>query len=102
MTKTTVIEMHEMIDARLFGSRWLADKSECKALSDNLTRLGLQEVSPGKTDTWRTTALGDELQVDLAMVFIGLYHEHEAPSILASYGLIEERDVDRIWCGACS
>ena len=99
MDKRTVIQdLHAMIVTRLFGGRpWLADREACDALRKNLDKLGLQERVPGESLTTRSTALGNELQLDLVMVFIGLWVEWEMPAILEEYGLIDEIDESRLY-----
>jgi hypothetical protein len=94
MDKNTVIQnLHAMMDTRLFsGCPWLADREACDALRRKLVEMGLEEWVPGDEDSLRNTALGQELQLDLVMVFIGLWHEWEIPGILAEYGLIDETD----------
>lgn len=85
-----------MIDMRLFGNRpWLADREACDSISTRLDDLGLQQQV--SDDTSRTTALGKELELDLVMVFVGLWDEWQVPSILEQYGLIDEIDESRIY-----
>ena len=94
MYKCTVIKnLHTMIDARLFGVRpWLPDREDCDAIRKKLDDMGLQERVPGDMLTTRSTALGRQLQLDLVMVFLGLWDEWEVPSILERYGLIDKVD----------
>ena len=93
-----VQDLHEMMFARLFGGgAWLADREACDALSRKLDELGLQERVPGDISSTRFTALGKELQLDLVMVFIGLWDELEMPTILEDHGLIDGLDVSRIY-----
>jgi len=87
-----------MIVTRLFGGRpWLADREACDALRKKLDELGLQESVPGDDCMRRNTALGNELQLDLIMVFIGLWVEWEMPMILEDHGLIDEFDTSRLF-----
>ncbi len=99
MEKRAVIQgLHAMIVTRLFGGRpWLADREACDALRKKLDELGLQESVPGDDRTRRNTALGNELQLDLVMVFIGLWVEWEMPMILEDHGLIDEIDTSRLF-----
>lgn len=97
MIKTAIPELHSMIDARLLGNRqWLADRETCGTLNQKLVELGLQERVLGAVDTIQRTALGEEMHLDLVMVFIGLLNEWEILEVLARYGLIEPGDVARI------
>lgn len=96
--RAAIQDLHEMMVTRLFGGRpWLADREACDALSRKLGELGLQERVPGDILSTRSTALGKELQLDLVMVFIGLWDELEMPMILEDYGLIDAFDVSRIY-----
>ena len=92
MDKRAIIaNLHAMIVTRLFGGRpWLADREACDAISRKLEDLGLQERVPGDTLATISTGLGNELEVDLVMVFVGLWDEWEIPSILERHGLIDE------------
>lgn len=81
MDKRGVIqEIHAMIDVRLFESPvWLVDRETSAALDRKLIQLGLNErVSQHAT---RATRLGRELDVDLVMVFVGLWDEFEVPCL---------------------
>lgn len=99
MNKRAVVQdLHAMICTRLFGGRpWLADRDACLALSKKLDDLGLQESAPGDMSATQSTALGNELELHLVMVFIGLWDEWEMPDVLEQYGLIDEFDVLRIY-----
>ena len=99
MDKRAVIQsLHEIMVTRLFGGHpWLADREACGALGKKLDNLGLQERVPGDILTTRSTSLGIELELDLVMVFVGLWDEWEMPIILERYGLIDETDESRIY-----
>jgi len=87
-----------MMHFRLFGRcYWLADREACDALSRKLDDLGLQERVSGDEDTSRKRPLGNELPLDLIMVFLGLWDEWEMPNILERHGLIDEIDESRIY-----
>lgn len=92
MNKRTVIqELDSMIVFRLFGDRpYLADEEAGYALSKKLDEMGLQACVPGEAGTTTNTALGRELQLDLVMVFVGMWCEFEVPRILEEHGLIDE------------
>lgn len=52
--------------ARLFGRQsWLADRETCSALHRKLIQMGLVEVVCVEPQTWRSSPLGKELDVDL-------------------------------------
>lgn len=92
MDKSCVISaLHEMLDARLFGDEpWLAPPDVVAAVSKKLDDLGLQEWVNEK-DT-RATALGDEIKLDLVIVFLGIFNEFEVPIILEKHGLLDEAE----------
>ncbi len=98
MDKRAVIQdLHATIVTRLFGGRpWLADREACAALDKKLDEMGLQEHVPGDIFTTRSTTLGQELQLDLVMVFIGLWDVWEIPTILEQHSLIDAFEVSRI------
>ena len=99
MEKREVIQaLHAMMISRLFGGRpWLADREACDALCKKLDDLGLQERVRGDEHTFRNTPLGNELQINLILVFLGLWVEWEVPGILEDYGLIDEIDTYRLF-----
>jgi|SRR5689334_4729200 hypothetical protein len=96
MTKAEIVaELEAMAWHRLFNSRhWLADRETCWAANQKLIKMGLVEYLP--SDSWRNTALGKELDVDLFAVFIGLFDAWEVPYILERHRLIDERESDGI------
>jgi hypothetical protein len=99
MNKANIIaELENMVVARLFSREpWLADRETCSALHRKLIQMGLVESVCIETNTWRSSALGKELDVDLFEVFIGFLDEWEVPMILEHYRLIDESEVDAIY-----
>lgn len=99
MEKGCVIaEMHSMVVTRLFGSSvWLADREVVQAVTKKLDDLGLQETVSDKIK--RPTHLGKELNLDLIMVFVGVFDELDVPMILEEYGLLDEIEMDEIYEG---
>jgi hypothetical protein len=92
MNKAKIIaELENMVAARLFSSQpWITDDQETiSACHRKLVQMCLVEQ-----DTWRTTPLGKELDVDLFRVFMGLWYEYDVPIILEEYGLFDESDFD--------
>jgi hypothetical protein len=61
-----------------------------EAYTDGLSRTDL------RSQTWRNTPLGKELDVDLFQVFMGHWDEWEVPTILERYRLIDESEADGI------
>ena len=91
-------QIHAIIDARLFSGRpWPADREACAALGRTFVQMGLDEQVPGDTKTSRMTALGREHQLDLIMVFTGLWEVCEMPSILEEHGLIDQSEFEFIF-----
>ena len=96
--RAVIQDVHAMMVTRLFSGRpWLADREACDALGRKLFDLDLQERVPGDRSGTRSTSLGNELELDLVMVFIGLWDEWEMPFILERFGLIDETDKLRIY-----
>ena len=60
-------------------------------------KTGLAELVPGEPDRWQATALGKKMDVDLLVVFLGIFDEFNAAEILADRGFIDNREVDRLW-----
>lgn len=87
-----------MMHLRLFGdSEWLSTREASDAIGRKLFDLGLQEHVAGSADTTRATALGNELHLDLVLVFLGVWDEWEMPGILLQYGLIDELEEEQIY-----
>jgi hypothetical protein len=99
MNKAKIIaELENMVVARLFDRRpWLADRETCSAVNRKLIQMGLVEVVCVEPETWRSSPLGKELDVDLFEVFMGVWDAWEVPSILEDYRLIDGSEVDAIY-----
>jgi hypothetical protein len=92
-----ITELENMIAARLFSRQlWLADREITSAYHHKLIQMGLVEQVCAKPETWRNTSLGEELDIDLLQVFMGLWCEWEVPLILEEYGLLTESEFDAI------
>jgi hypothetical protein len=98
MNKAQIIaELENMVVARLFSRQpWLADCETNSAYHRKLIEMGLVEQVHDEPPTWRSTPLGNELDVDLFQVFMGLWYEWEVPLILEEYGLINESEFNAI------
>jgi hypothetical protein len=91
-----VVELETMVTHRLFGCyRWLADQETSSAVHQKLIKMGLLEHI--SSDTWQNTPLGAELDLDLLLVFMGLFEIREVPLILEHYRLIDERELDSLY-----
>jgi hypothetical protein len=98
MSKAEIIaELENMVAARLFSAQpWLADRETNSAYDRKLIEMGLIEQVRDEPPTWRNTSLGNELDVDLFQVFMGLWCEWEVPLILEEHGLLTESEFDAI------
>jgi hypothetical protein len=99
MDKVDVVrDVHAMVAFRLFGSgQWRAHIETVDCILQKLHQLGLDEKVPGASETWQPTALGNELNLHLIMVFLGLWEEWEMLLILEKNGLIDEVEQERIF-----
>ena len=98
MNKAKIIsELENMVVARLFSRQpWLADRETYSAVKRKLIQMGLVEVVCVKPQTWRSTPLGRELDVELFKVFMGIIYEWDVLTILEDYRLIDESEADDI------
>ena len=98
MNKAEIIaELENMVVARLFSAQpWLADRETCSAYDRKLIQMGLIEQVRDEPPTWRNTPLGNELDVDLLQVFMGIICEWDVPIILEEHGLLNESVFDSI------
>ena len=103
MNKNEVFsELLSLVVARLYGGHpWPADRETVEALNRKLLQLGLIKQVPGEIDAVRDTALGEEQNLDLIMVFLGIWDECEVPGILEKYGLINEVEFELIFDFMC-
>lgn len=92
-----IAELENMVDTRLFSRQpWLADRETVAAANQKLVQMGLVEQVCVEPETWRSSALGKEIDVELFEVFMGLFSEWEVPSILEHYRLLDESEADAI------
>jgi hypothetical protein len=103
MNKAEIIaELENMVVARLFGGRpWLADRETISAVDRKLVQMGLMEHVRDEPQTWQVTPLGKELDVDLFLVFMGIFDECEVPGILEDHHLLDESEADVIYERMC-
>jgi hypothetical protein len=89
-----VSKLDALITARLFGpSEWLAHRAAASAIDEMLFNLKLQEPVTGQEGVTQSTTLGKELDLDLLMVFLGIYEPWDAVMILQKYELLDETEV---------
>ena len=98
MNKAEIIaELENIVVARLFSRQpWLADPETISAYRQRLIQMGLVEQVRAEPPTWRITALGKEVDVELFQVFMGLWDEWEVPTILKEHGFLDESEFDAI------
>ena len=79
----------EFVQARLFDNTvpWPVVGSELEDFHRTFETLGLVETTP--TSDWRKTPLGDAMNLDLLMVFLGIWDRFDVPWILQKNGLID-------------
>ncbi len=58
--------------------------------------MGLVETVPGKRGGRRKTPLGDAINLDLLMVFLGVWDKWEVPLVLKDNGLIDAAESERL------
>jgi hypothetical protein len=93
MNKAKIIsELENMVAARLFGRQpWT-----CDAVLRKLMQMGLVERVCAEPETWQSTPLGKELDVDLFQVFMGVICEWDVPMTLKEHGLLTKSEFDSI------
>jgi hypothetical protein len=98
MNKAKIIaELENMVAARLFsGQPRIADEETISAYHQKLIEMGLLEQDRAEPQTWRITPLGNELDVDLFYVFLGILCEWDVPITLEEHGLINESEFNAI------
>src|SRR5262249_49319413 len=93
-----IAELENMAAARLFsGQPWLADRETCDAVHRKLVQMGLVERVRVEPETWQTTPLGKELDVDLFEVFMGVWDEWEVPMILKEHHIIDWAEAEAMY-----
>src|SRR5450432_1245705 len=99
MKKADIVrKLYEVADFNLLGAgTWPAQREFSAAFQRTLRDLGLEEDVPGMPRATRSTALGRELNVDLMMVFAGVWDPSEIPNILESNGYLEEAEVEAVF-----
>ena len=87
MNKAKIIaELENMVVTRLFSRQpWLADRETISAVHRRLVQMGLVEQAFVEPQTWRSSPLGKELDVELFEVFLGLFDQWDVPGMLEHY-----------------
>jgi hypothetical protein len=99
MNKASVIaKFHEIADHYMLGAgTWPAGRESLAAFWRVVRELGLEEDMPGSPGSVRSTALGQELNLELLMTFVGAYDLLEIPMTLESNGYLHEGEMDALW-----
>jgi len=92
----TARELRSMVEERLFGDGpWSSDDPEVnRATHDKLCALGLQHVNP-VTGNITMTELGQELDVDVMVAFMGHHEPYEVPDCLVPL-IITREEADEL------
>ena len=97
MNKLDILcELHAVIATRLLGEGpWLMERED--ALKSNERALAIRLEEQVNRDTWRLTALGKEMDLDLLSIFMGRWDYRDIPVILKQRGLITNSEADAIY-----
>ncbi len=88
----------EFVQARLFDNTapWPMDVSELADFNKTFETLGLVETVPGEPSTHRNTPLGEAINLDLLIVFLGILDKWDVPLLLKDNGLIDAAESERL------
>jgi hypothetical protein len=97
MNKLDILcELHAVIATRLLGEGpGLMERED--ALKSNERALAIRLEEQVNRDTWRLTALGKEMDLDLLSIFMGRWDYRDIPVILKQRGLITNSEADAIY-----
>jgi hypothetical protein len=100
--RDTIIELHKIIDTRLFDDcPWYSYRESTHALHKKLDELGLQQPWGADPLARMSTELGNELNLGLVLVFLGVWDIWNVPYKLEQYGLLDEDEFDPIFEKMC-
>jgi hypothetical protein len=93
-----ICKLHEIADYYLLGDgAWPLDRESLQAFYKTVRDLGLDEAVAGQPGTTQSTALGQELKLDLIMAFVGAWDMWEIPRILEEHGYIDETETEALF-----
>ena len=97
MNKLDILcELHAVIATRLLGEGpWLMEREDALKSNERALEMGLEEQIT--RDTRELTPLGEEIDFDFLLVFMGRWDEGDIPSILEQRGLITRSETDDIY-----
>ena len=92
-------DFDEMVQARLLNDAapWPMAVSELTNFYKAVETIGLVETVPGERDCQRNTLLGETINLDLLMAFLGILDASEVPGVLQDNGLIDEVECEWLW-----
>lgn len=98
MTRAAAIrKLHEIADHHLLGSGgWPVSEESLSAIFRTIRDLGLDEEVHDGRGTTRSTPLGNEVSVDLMILFVGGWELSEIPSMLVERGYINFEEAEEL------
>jgi hypothetical protein len=102
MTETNkaviLCKLHEIADHYLVGAgTWPPDRELLGRFWTTVREFGLEEDVPDSPGTTRSTALGNEVNLELMMAFVGAYDLWDIPHILESNGYLTEAEAAELF-----
>jgi len=89
---------HAAAEFHLLGAgSWPADRESSESFWKMLGDLGLTEDVPGEPTTTQYTVLGQELKVELMMIFGGAVNLWDIPLLLDLMGHLDDDEADAIY-----
>ena len=97
LSKTEILATVDTIASqRLFVDRkWFVDPKTASSLYTAIGELGL--IEPAPNNGTKLTTLGKELNIDLQVVFMGLWDPWDAIGILKDQNLVTENEVGALY-----
>jgi len=91
-------DFDEMVQARLVNNTapWPVPVSELEDFFKAAETMGLVETVPGEPSTHRNTPLGEAINLDLLIVFLGILDKWDVPLVLHERGLIDDAENERL------
>ena len=92
-------DFDKIVQARLVNNTapWPMAVSELDDFYKAAEIMGLIETAPGEPSSHRNTPLGEAINLDLLMAFLGIFDASEVPGVLQDNGLIDEAECEWMW-----
>jgi hypothetical protein len=99
MNKAHIVsKLHAITDHYLLvAGTWPLEPEQLNSFWAMIREFELEEDVPNSPGTTRSTALGNDVNLELMMAFVGAYELLEIPGILESNGLLTEAETDEIY-----